>query len=132
MKNRKSQSSNATRQNPTGATRQNPTCDIMRNDNSRVQRSPDGSPSKQEKNATSKTSKKHMSVKQSPFSSFSSVGKEAPGEEAHQTAMFATYIALLCCLSLLLLSLLGCASQKAYIEPDEFKTFEPQNIIHIT
>ena len=127
-----SQSLNATRQNSTGATRQNSTGDKVRNGSSCVQRvctDPDRMEEIQVKNATFRSTKVVMSAKQDLSSS---VRKEVPGEEHHQTAKIATYMILVCFVSFLLLSLLGCATQKAYTEPHEFNNYPPQKVIHIT
>lgn len=56
---------------------------------------------------------------------------ETPGKPEEQTAKFATYIILLCLLSFLFLCLMGCAGQKAYIEPQYFNQ-PPKNITYIT
>ena len=127
--NKSSQSLNATRQNSTGATRQNSTGDKVRNTISCVQRECIDPDLQSSKNATFRSTKVVMSAKQDLSSS---VGKEAPGEEAHQTAKIATYMILVCFVSFLLLSLLGCAGQKAYTEPHEFNNYPPQKVIHIT
>ena len=127
-----SQSLNATRQNSTGATRQNSTGDKVRNGISCVQREvtdPDRKGEIRVENATFRSKKVVMSAKQDLSSSDR---KEVAGEEHHQTAKIATYMILLCFVSFLLLSLLGCATQKAYTEPHEFNNYPPQKVIHIT
>ena len=124
-----SQSLNATRQNSSDATRPNPTGDNMRNGISCVQRECIDPDRQSSKNATFRSTKVVMSAKQDLSSSRR---KEVPGEGHHQTAKIATYMILVCFVSFLLLSLLGCAGQKAYTEPHEFNNYPPQKVIHIT
>ena len=130
MSNKKftSQSLYATRKNATGDTRHNATGDNMRTINSHVHPECTDPDQQSSKNATFKSSKVIVSAKQA-FSSPPQL--ETPGNPEKQTAKLATYMILLCFLSFLLLCLMGCAGQKAYIEPQYFNQ-PPKNITYIT
>lgn len=126
--NHTSQSLHATRKNATGDTQHHATGDNMRTINSDVHPECTHPDHQSSKNATFKSPKVIISAKQA-FDPPSEL--ETPGEPEEQTANLATYIILLCFLSFLLLSLMGCAGKKAYIEPQYFNQ-PPKNITYIT
>lgn len=126
--NQTSQSLHATRKNATGDMRPNPTGDNMRTINSCVHPECSDPDQPSLKNATFKSPKVIVSAKQA-FTSPSELEPQSNPE--NQTAKLATYMILLCFLSFLLLCLMGCAGQKAYIEPQYFNQ-PPKNITYIT